>query len=166
MKMELLQPFINAADAVLADMLQCSPKIDDVSMEDEIYRRKGAAAVIVIRGDIEGRVILDLDPATAMKVACHLAGAPVEESEEIVRETVKELGNMVIGNAVTLLNNDGYRFKVFPPEVHTDPTGFQSDLTTEALVMSFNTPSGLIYLNIAMRPHQRRRGERAAAVVS
>ena len=166
MKMELIQPFINAADCVLAEVLHCSTKIDDVSMEDEIYRRKGTASVINIRGDIEGRVILDLDPATALKVAGHLAGGPVEESEEIVGETVKELANMVIGNAITLLNNEGYCFKVSPPEVHTEPTGFQSDLDTEALVMCFETPSGLIYLNIAMRQHRRRKDERAAAVVN
>ena len=166
MKMELIQPFINAADAVLAEVLHCSTKIDDVSMEDETHRRKGTASVIIIRGDIEGRVILDLDPATALKVASHLAGGPVEESEEMVRETVKELANMVIGNAVTLLNNEGFRFKVFPPEVHTEALGFESDLDTEALVMCFDTPSGLIYFNIAMRQHRRRKEERAAAVVN
>lgn len=166
MKMELIQPFINAADAVLAEALQCSPKIEDVSMEDEMYRRKGMASVILIRGDIEGHVILDLDPATALRVASHLAGGPVNETEQIVRETVNELANMVIGNAVTLLNNDGYCFKVFPPEAHTEATGFQSDRNTEALVMCFDTPSGLIYLNIAMRPHRRRKEERVEAAVS
>ena len=41
MKMELIQPFINAADAVLAQTLHCSTRIGDVSMEQEAYRRKG-----------------------------------------------------------------------------------------------------------------------------
>ena len=31
MKMELIQPFINAADAVIADMLKCSTRIGDVA---------------------------------------------------------------------------------------------------------------------------------------
>ncbi len=164
MKMELIQPFINAADAVLAELLHCSTKIGDVSMDEEIYRRKGAASVVNIRGDIEGRVILDLDPVTAMKVAGQLAGGPVEACEEIVRETVNELANMVIGNAVTLLNDEGFRFKVFPPEVHVDPQGFEGTQDTEALVMCFDTPSGSIYLNIAMRYNRRRKEERAAVV--
>jgi len=45
MKMELIQPFINAADAVLAETLQSPTKIADVNMEEEAYRRKGIAAI-------------------------------------------------------------------------------------------------------------------------
>jgi chemotaxis protein CheX len=166
MKMELIQPFINAADAIFADVLHCSTRIDDVSMDEEIYRRKGTASVVNIRGDIEGRVILDLAPETAMKVASHLAGGPVDESEETVRETVNELANMVIGNAITLLNDQGFRFKVYPPEAHAGPLGLAGNHETEALVMSFDTPSGLIYLNIAMHYNRRRKAERAAVVTS
>jgi len=55
MKMELIQPFINAADAVLAEGLQCSTTVGSLSMEEEAYRRKGVAALIWVSGDIEGR---------------------------------------------------------------------------------------------------------------
>ena len=166
MRMELIQPFINSADAILAQVMQCSTKIGDVSMEQEAYRRKGTASVVAIHGDIEGRVILDLDPQTAIKVASQLCGAPVEESEDIVRETVNELANMVIGNAVTLLNNEGHHFKVFPPEAHVEAQGFAGSDDTEALVMCFETPSGDIYLNIAMRYNRRRKQERAAVEIA
>ncbi len=60
MRMELIQPFINAADAVFSDLLQSSAKIIDLTMDEDTYRRKGVAALIAIKGDIEGRVILDL----------------------------------------------------------------------------------------------------------
>ena len=69
MKMELIQPFINSADAVLAESLQCETRVGDVSMEEETYRRKGVAAIIEISGDIEGRIILDTDAKTAMHIA-------------------------------------------------------------------------------------------------
>jgi hypothetical protein len=38
MKMELIQPFINAADAVLAQGLQSPMSIGNLSMEQEAYR--------------------------------------------------------------------------------------------------------------------------------
>ena len=69
MKMELIQPFINAADAVLAETLQSPTKIADVNMEEDTYRRKGVAAIITIMGDIEGRVIFDIEPSAASKIA-------------------------------------------------------------------------------------------------
>jgi chemotaxis protein CheX len=160
--MELIQPFINAADAVFSESLQSPTKIVDLEMDEETYRRKGVAALIAIKGDIEGRVILDLSHEVAVKVASVLAGAEVEASEQLVRETVCELANMVIGNSVTLLNDQGFHFKVFPPEVHMNEAGLPGSADTEALVICVETPCGNIYLNIAMRYLHRRRAERSA----
>src|SRR5437588_3733941 len=103
MKIELIQPFINAADAVLAQTLHCSTRIGDVSMEQDAYRRKGVASLVTINGDIEGRIIFDIDSRTAAKVASILAGFEFESngepggpaSDEVARETVCELANMV-----------------------------------------------------------------------
>jgi chemotaxis protein CheX len=160
--MELIQPFISAADAVFAESLQAPTKIVDLEMDEDAYRRKGVAALIAIKGDIEGRVILDLSPDVAMKVATVLAGTEVEASEQIVKETVCEMANMVIGNSVTLLNDQGFHFKVFPPEIHMDETGLAGSADTEALVICIETPCGNVYLNIAMHYLHRRRQERNA----
>ena len=159
MRMELIQPFINAADAVFAESLQAPTKIVDLTMDENTYRRKGIAALILIKGDIEGRVILDLAPEVAIRVAGHLAGSPVPESEQVIRETVCELANMVIGNSVTLLNDQGFRFKVFPPEIHISEEGLAGNADTEAMVLCIETPCGEIYINIAMHYLHRRRRE-------
>lgn len=157
MKMELIQPFINAADAVLAETLQCPTRIGDVTMDQEAYRRKGVASLVMIKGDIEGRIIFDIDPPTAAKVATYLAGTPMPENDEVVRETVCELANMVIGGAVTALNDQGFQFKIFPPQLHEAETGEKSTEEQEALVMCFDTEKGHIFMNIAMRYNRRRR---------
>jgi chemotaxis protein CheX len=164
MRMELIQPFINAADAVLSQTLQCSTRIGDVAMEEEAYRRRGMAATVIIQGDIEGRVIFDIEAPTATKVASALAGSELQENDDLVRETVSELANLVIGNAVTTLNDQGFRFKINPPEVHSADQGMKSTEDTEALVMAFDTPAGCVYMNIAMHYNRRRRTERAAAI--
>lgn len=164
MKMELIQPFINSADAVLAESLQCETHIGDVSMEENTYRRKGVAAIIEIAGDIEGRIIFDTEPATAMQIAKHLAGGDVDASDELVRETVCELANMVVGNAITSLNDQGFHFKISPPEVHSAEQGLSGNEETEALVMCFETPKGSLFMNIAMRYNRRRKEERATVV--
>ena len=160
MKMELIQPFINAADAVLAETLQCPTRIGDVTMEEQAYRRKGVASLVMIKGDIEGRIIFDMDTPTAAKVATYLAGAPMPENDEIVRETVCELANMVIGSAVTTLNDQGFRFKIFPPEIHAAEEGEKNTEEQESLVMCFDTDNGHVFMNIAMRYNRRRRQDR------
>src|SRR5437899_9974256 len=166
MKMELIQPFIHARDPELPKTPQCSTKIVDVNMDEEVYRRKGMAALITIQGDIEGRVILDLDRKTAAAIASALMGSPVAESDSAVQETIFELSNLIIGNAVTSLNDQGFRFKIHPPELHTADHGITSTEDTEALVMCLDTPSGSVYMNIAMRYNRRRKTEREAVVRS
>ena len=162
MRMELIQPFINSAAAVLAQSLGSEARIADVSMEEETYRRKGLAALVSITGDIEGRVIFDVDPSTATKVAGFLSGGEVESSDELVRETVCELANMVIGNAVTALNDEGVRFHIEPPQIHSDEKGLAGSEDTEALLLCFNTDNGNLYMNIAMRYQRRRRDDKIA----
>lgn len=160
MKMELIQPFINAADAILAETLQCPTHIGDVTMEEEAYRRRGVASMVTIKGDIEGRIIFDIDPPTAARVAAYLTGEPAAENDEIARETVCELANMVIGSAVTALNDQGFQFKITPPVIHSDELGEKSNEDQEALVMCFDTDRGNVFMNIAMRYKGRRRSDR------
>ncbi|HUE52901.1 MAG TPA: chemotaxis protein CheX [Terriglobales bacterium] len=149
--MELIQPFINAADAVLAQGLQCPMAMGSLSMDEEAYRRKGVAALVSLTGDIEGRIIFDLDAETALRVASRFAGAELPESDELIKETVCELANQVAGNAITALNDQGFHFRVHPPALHTSERGTQSSEDTEALVMCFETNVGNVFMNIALR---------------
>jgi CheY-specific phosphatase CheX len=121
------------------------------------------AALIWVTGDIEGRIVIDLDPATAVRVANGFAGTELPESEELVRETVCELANQVIGNAVTTLNDQGFHFRVHPPVLHTSEHGPKSTEDTEALVICFETDMGNVFLNIALR-HNCKPSEHAATV--
>ena len=151
MRLELIQPFINAADAVLAQNLACSTRVSNVSMEPEVYRRQGLAAIVTMKGDIEGRIVFDLDRKMALQVASAMAGSELSEADEFVNETICELANQVIGNAITSLNDQGFHFRIQPPEVHTTDQGLASSEDTEALVMCFDTPNGSVFMNIALR---------------
>src|SRR5437870_4349198 len=161
MKMELIQPFINAADAVLSQGLQGSTKVGNLTMEEEAYRRKGVAGMIALTGDIEGRIILDLDPQTAVRVASHYAGAALPESDELVKETIFELANQVVGNAISALNDQGFHFRVHPPVLLTSEVGDKSSEDVEALLMCFETSLGNVFMNIALRYSKRRMAEHA-----
>jgi chemotaxis protein CheX len=164
MRMDLIQPFINSADAVLAEGLDSPISIENLSMEEEAYRRKGVAAEVILKGEIEGRIIFDVDLGTALQLASRLAGVEVSETDEdLIREAVCELANQIIGNAVTTLNDQGFHFHVRPPTLHTSEQGSKSSEDTEALVMGFNTSSGNVFMNMALRYHGRPAAERAAA---
>lgn len=155
MRMDLIQPFINSADAVLAQGLQSPISIENLTMEEDAYRRKGVAAEICLAGEIEGRIIFDADLGTAVQLATRLAGVEVVATDTLVNEAVCELANQIIGNAVTTLNDQGFHFHVRPPTLHTSEQGSKSSEDTEALVMCFSTASGNVCMNVALRYHGR-----------
>lgn len=158
MKMDLIQPFINAADAVLSQALRSPMEIGNLTMEEEAYRRKGLAAMVRLTGDIEGRIIFDVAPHTAAQIASHFSGTEVAEHDGMVKEAVCEMANQVIGNAVAVLNDQGFHFRVHPPEFHTSEHGAISTEDTEALVLCFETAGGSVFMNIALRYHVQANG--------
>ncbi len=165
MRMELIQPFIGSLDAVLGEMMRAPANIAGLAMEEEGYRKKGLAAVVTFQGQIEGRIILDMEPQAATHVAKILAGEEAEADAAILPEAVCELANMVIGNAITQLNDRGFQFKVHPPAILSEEECGRAGQDTEATVLRFETPSGNVHLNIAMRYHNRRAREAASLPV-
>ena len=165
MKMELIQPFINAADAVLSQGLQGTTKVGNLSMEEKAYQRKGVAGMIALTGDIEGRIVLDLDPETALRVASHYAGAELPESDGLIKETIFELANQVVGNAVCSLNDQGFHFRVHPPVLVTAEEGDKTSEDVEALMISFETSLGNVFMNVALRYNRRRMADHMAVGV-
>src|SRR6202453_4908551 len=161
MKMELIQPFINAADAVLSQGLSTSTKVDHLSMEEEAYRRKGVAGMVGLTGDIERRIILDLEPQTALRVASHYAGADLPESDALIKETIFELANQVVGNAISALNDQGFHFRVHPPLLLTAQEGDKTSEDVEALMICFETSLGNVFMNVALRYNKRRLSDHA-----
>jgi chemotaxis protein CheX len=163
MKMELIQPFINAADAVLSQGLSGTTKVVNLTMEEEAYRRKGVAGMVALTGDIEGRIVLDLEAQTAVRVASHYAGAALPESDALIKETIYELANQVVGNAVCALNDQGFHFRVHPPVLLTTAEGDKSSEDVEALMICFETSLGDVFMNVALRHNKQRMSDHAAA---
>lgn len=155
MNMELIQPFINSLDAVISELMRCSARIADVTMEQGSYQRTGIAALVVLSGDIQGRIILDMDSAAASQAATDLAGVSGVPTEETAQEIICELTNMVIGNAITQLNDRGFKFKVHPPELFMIDVGPRGALDSETVLLRFQLPKGAVYLNIAVHDESR-----------
>ncbi len=155
MNMDLIQPFINSLDAVISETMRCTARIADVTMEVGSYQRTGIAALVLLSGDIEGRIILDMDSEAANQAAADLSEITGAPTDETVREIVCELTNMVIGNSVTQLNDRGFKFRVHPPEIFLIDVGARGALDSETVLLRFELPKGAVYLNISIHEHSR-----------
>ena len=70
-------------------------------------------------------------------MASHYAGTDLPESDELIKETIFELANQVMGNAVSALNDQGFHFRVHPPLLLTAQEGDKTSEDTEALMILF-----------------------------
>jgi chemotaxis protein CheX len=166
MKMDLIQPFISSLDAVLAEITKAPVSITGLAMEEEGYRRRGLAAMVAFHGQIEGRIILDMEPHAAAKIAECMADGEAGLCDAVVSETLCELANIVIGNAITLLNDRGFRFRVLPPSLLTEEQCARIGSDSEATILSFDTPAGAVHLNISMQYHSRSSSELPPSAVA
>jgi len=111
----------------------------------------GVASIIGILGEAEGRMVMDLSPETACKLASSMNGQEISEYDELVTSTINELANMVGGRAVSELVNRGHQLDITPPTLFTGREMEVSNTALETVVVPLETDFGPVMLNIAVR---------------
>ena len=149
MKLDLIQPFINAADAVLSEMLHQPVEIIDLAMQPVPANPEGAAASISLEGEIEGNVIFAIDPKAALVIAAAL-NCDITSGDTVL-DVVCELANLIVGNAIVALSDNGFQFDVHPPQPHAANSHPVQDRDSEAVLMRFDAGGTAVLMNISMR---------------
>lgn len=155
MRVEYINPFVESAHSVLTEVLQVEVKRGELYLKSSAAPVLGVAAIIGLAGDVEGRVLLDMDKPTAIAVASGMLQSmdmePIEELNEMGRATISELANMITGQAVTKLHNLGFKFDLTPPALVTGDNMEISNTNVEALIVPMEMPQGKIEINVAIR---------------
>ena len=155
MRVEYINPFVESAYSVLTEVLQAEVSRGELYLKSSAAPVLGVAAIIGLAGDVEGRVLLDMDKPTAIAVASGMLQSmdmdPVEEMNEMARATISELANMITGQAVTKLHNLGFKFDLTPPALVTGDNMEISNTNVEALIVPMEMPQGKIEINVAIR---------------
>ena len=155
MRVEYINPFVEAAYNILTEVLNVEVKRGELYLKSTSMPVLGVAAIIGLAGDVEGRVLIDMDKATAIKVASAMLEGmdmePITELNDLGKATVTELANMITGQAVTKLHNLGFKFDLTPPAIFTGDNMEVSNADVEALIVPMEVPQGKIEINVAVR---------------
>lgn len=114
MRIEYVSPFADSAKNVLEGFITSEIKSGAVTLVDSLIVN-GVSATVFLAGGVEGRMAIDFEPELAKKVAGIMNGIEFERLDHLAIDTICELTNIIIGKAVTTLNNRGFRFKTSPP---------------------------------------------------
>lgn len=155
MRVEYINPFVESAYNVLTEVLQADVERGELYLKSAAMPMLGVATIVGLAGDVEGRVLFDMELATAINVASAMLASMdmegVTELNDMARATITELANMITGQAVTKLHDLGFKFDLTPPAIFSGQNMEVSDPDFEALIVPMTLPMGKIEINVAVR---------------
>lgn len=151
MRVEYINPFVEAAYNILTEVLGGDVKRGELFLKSSSMSVMGVAALVGLAGDVEGRVIFDMDMKTAMNIASRMNQEEFTVFDDMAKATITELANMITAQAVTKLHDLGFRFDLTPPALFTGDNMEISDHEVEALIVPMETDQGRVEVNVAIR---------------
>lgn len=118
MKAEYINPFLESASIVLEQLISVRPTTGELGIKDVKFVEKYIWIQIGITGQMQGDIVFGLHEEVALKlVSAMMGGFVLNEMDEMGKSAISELGNMISGNASTILFNQGVRVDITPPVI-------------------------------------------------
>lgn len=120
MKVEYINPFVEAAKDVFQTMLNSDIKLGKISLKESPFSVSNMVIMIGIVGEIRGQICLELTEETAEAIISGMMGGiSVTVMDEIGVSAIAELGNMIMGNTCTIFAKNKVNIDITPPTVFT-----------------------------------------------
>jgi Predicted inhibitor of MCP methylation, homolog of CheC len=118
MNIEYINPFIEASQTVLKQVVNVDARLGKVFLKNSPYQGESILIIVGITGKIRGQAIFTMSKGVAFRIAsAMMMGMPVDELNEISKSALSELTNMILGNTATLLYNKGIGIEITPPSL-------------------------------------------------
>ncbi|GMK41114.1 CheY-P phosphatase CheX [Paenibacillus sp. CCS19] len=116
MKAEYINPFLESAKNVIEQVVQIKPATGQPGLKPFAIVDNYIFIQIGINGQMQGRVVFGISVPVALKmISAMMGGFIISEIDEIGKSAISELGNMISGNASTILYNQGVHVDITPP---------------------------------------------------
>jgi len=152
MRIEYIDPIVESAIAVIAEFTGSPVERGDMKLHGDSSASKDVAAIIGMTGDVDGRIIMEMDSRTALAMAGIMNREPFTRLDRLALDSLMELSNIVVARAVSTLNDRGFSFRLTPPLIFTGSNlSFFSSLSLETLIIPLHTKAGDCNLNVSLR---------------
>lgn len=150
MRYEYIEPFVNSTMRVLGDVVRSGVTRGEVTLIEGGKPAGDLAIAVPLFGDSEGNVVLHMNTATAVSLCARLTGAGGDCITALGLDSLAELANMIAGNAVSALNDQGFDFSLRPPRAlvggHPDGEG-----GLETFRIPLSTDCGDVTLHVTLK---------------
>ncbi len=118
MKVEYINPFIEASQSVLVMMTGIKPELGKVYLRKAPFASENIAVIVGLTGQIRGQVVISFCQSSALSIAsAMMGGMPLTELDDISKSAISELANMIMGNTATILASRDIGIEITPPSL-------------------------------------------------
>lgn len=117
MNVEYINVFLLAATQIMKDMCQLQLSVGKPYVKPMEFDKETIVVSIGVTGDIRGRVLLAFGVDVACDIASKMCFMPITQLDDLSISALSELGNMVLGNAATVLSTKGIGIDITPPSI-------------------------------------------------
>ena len=151
MRVEYINPFVEAAFAILSEVLGVEVKRGELYLKADSQPLLGVTIIVGLTGDVNGRVLYDMSSKTALAIASTMNDEELKEFDALAKATIAELANMITARAITKLHDIGFNFEITPPAIIEGDNMQVSDPAAEALIVPVELPHGELEISVALR---------------
>nr|WP_260511023.1 chemotaxis protein CheX [Paenibacillus polysaccharolyticus] len=109
---------MESARNVFEQLIQVSPSTGNLGVKNVEYIADHVWIVIGMTGQLSGNIVFGIQETVALKiVSAMMGGFVITEMDDMSKSAISELGNMISGNASTILSNQGVVVDITPPQV-------------------------------------------------
>lgn len=118
MKAAHINPFLKSTCQIL-EQLQFGYKTGKPELRSSSIS-KNIIVAVGITGELRGQVYFGFDDKTSKGIVSRMmGGVTLYVTDEIVKSRISELGNMICGNAATILSSQNINLNITPPSIFT-----------------------------------------------
>src|SRR5579859_2553606 len=151
MKVEFINPFVQAVTEVLESELGTAPERGIIGLQRSAYTSNEVTAVVAVAGEVAGMVMFAMTAKTAQGMVSKMLGQDFPEFDALAQSGIAEIGNVITGRAAILLAEAGFPSDLAPPMLLVGRGTMISTLDVQRLVIPLETDLGKIEIQVALK---------------
>ena len=151
MKVEIVNPFIQAATEVLESELGGESQRGELRLQKSAVTTDEVTAIVCVTGTVAGFVLYSMNETTALAILSRTMNQDFREFDALAQSGIGELGNVITGRAGVLLSQAGYPSNMTPPAVVVGNGTMVTTLDLSRLVLPLETAVGGLEVQIVLR---------------
>jgi chemotaxis protein CheX len=151
MKVEFVNPFIQAAREVLESELGSQSERGDLRLQKSACTTDEVTAVVGVTGTVSGLVLYSMSQTTALGIVSRVMGKSFSDFDDLAQSGIGELGNVITGRAGVLLSEAGFPSNITPPALVVGKGTMVTTLDLNRLVFPLETDLGSLEVQVVLK---------------